>query len=66
MDTFFTRNMMVEPMSEDIFGASFAGREIIYDYQNKDLFLKMLANYYEWHNKNGTFHPTYKKDYEKL
>ena len=48
MDTFYTRNLKKRPIGEDVFGAEFAGREIIYDRMNKDLFLKMLNNYYKW------------------
>ena len=35
-------------MGEDVFGEHMPGRELIYDAQNKDLFLKMLTNYYNW------------------
>ena len=31
MDTFWSRNFTVPGMGEDIFGAEFAGREIVYD-----------------------------------
>ena len=43
--TWFDRHLRTRPLSEDVFGADFAGREIIYDAQNKDLFQKMLLNY---------------------
>ena len=49
-----------------MFGAEFAGREIIYDSMNKDLFLKMLKNYNQWQYKNGQFHPGFDSDYSKL
>ena len=42
------------------------GRETIYDPMNKDLFLKMLGNYYKWQAKNGQFHPTFQSDYNKM
>ena len=48
MDTFFDRWLAPKPLQEDIFGETFAGREIIYDPQNKDLFLRMLKNYVDW------------------
>ena len=56
MDTFVTRHLCSPAMGEDVFGAEFAAREIVYDNQNKDLFLKMMYNYKNWQVKNHRFH----------
>ena len=36
--TWFDQHLRSRALNEDVFGADFAGREIIYDPQNKDLF----------------------------
>ena len=56
MDTVWSKWFCVEPMAEDVFGAHMAGRELIYDDMNKDLFLQTLRNYVKWQRANGTFH----------
>ena len=66
MDTFWSRHFTVPGMGEDVFGAEFAGREIVYDDMNKDLFLKMLGNHVKWQAKNGRFHETFDKDVKEL
>ena len=48
MQSFYERRMKLPANGEDVFGEHFAAREIIYDPQNKDLYLKMLSNYVQW------------------
>ena len=66
MDSFYSRRLKLPANGEDVFGEQFAAREIIYDPQNKDLFLKMLTNYYEWQIKNGKFSPQFRNDLRRL
>ena len=72
-ETFYQRWFTSTPISECVFGESFAGREIIEDPMNRDLFMRMLKNYVAQHQSLGyKFHPEMQKDvsrigfYEKL
>ena len=66
MDTFYSKWLCTGAVGEDVFGAEFAGREKVYDRVNKDLFLKMLRNYKQWQEKNGTFHPGFADDFNRI
>ena len=48
MESFFNRWFTPGALTEDVFGETFAGREIVDDPQNKDLFLRMMKNYIDW------------------
>ena len=58
--------METPSIGEDVFGAEFAGREKVFDAQNKDLFIKMMLNYRMWQEKTGTFHPTFQQDFNRI
>merc|ERR1740117_101528 len=62
MDSYFTNYVRKASIGEDVFGEEFAGREKVYDPQNKDLFLKMLKNYKDWSLKTGNCSPTLEND----
>ena len=67
METFVDRYLVPKAVGEDIFGEHFPAREIIYDPQNKDLFLRMLRNYVNWKVEKGDgFHPEFEADRNRL
>ena len=67
MDTYYDRWFNPKPLHEDVFGESFAAREIVYDPQNKDLFLRMMKNYVDWKVQHGGgFHPELESDKNKI
>ena len=66
MDSFYSRRMKLPANGEDVFGEHFAAREIIYDPQNKQLFLTMLSNYLEWQIQNGRLNPQFHDDLKRL